>query len=97
MTQEEIYNIVLNTEWHEVGQDNIDKMFNDTREFSKIVKFWNDNVLFLVYAIRYKSNKEKYIFVITQMGDNLKDWKFDIELDELNINWNNNDLKYQIS
>lgn len=78
MTQEEIYNIVINTKWEDTTLK-----FSSKTEISEMVAFYNDNVSFVVHAIRLKENKNKYSLVVKQIIPNEK---FDID-------WNNNNLK----
>ena len=86
MTQEEIYNIVINTKW----KDSTLKTFEQTDELSEMVAFYNDNVSFVAHAIRLKQNKNKCSLTVTQIIPNKK---FDIELNDIDIDWDNNNLK----
>lgn len=86
MTQQEIYNIVTNTEW----RNSTNKLFANTDELSEIVAFWNEDVSFLVHAIRLKHNKNKCLLVVNQVAPTKR---FDIELKDIVIDWNNNNLK----
>jgi hypothetical protein len=85
MTQEEIYNIVINTKWEDTTLK-----FSSKTEMSEMVAFYNDNVSFVVHAIRLKENKNKYSLVVKQIIPNEK---FDIDLNDIDIDWNNNNLK----
>lgn len=90
MTQEEIYNIVTNTKW----KDSTTKHFAKTDELSEIVAFWNKDVSFLVHGIRLKQNKNRCLLVVSQV---IPEKKFCIELNDINIDWNNNDLNSILS
>lgn len=88
MTQEEVYNKVIETKW----EAHPDTKWCKGVEISEIVAFWDENISFLVHALRNK-NERSYVYAIYQVKPISKTHN---TLDDIVINWNNNNIKSMV-